>query len=256
MIDKNKYSIQVQKYLGNELTQEEKSSFEILLQEDKLLAKELKMQLAVDNAISEPGLEQFKIFLEKLHFKHLGGARGSTYLGFNSYISLVACCILVFTVASILIYDSVQKKSLNDFFEEYYKPYEISIVKRYHTSDLSRNRKIGKLIHYYNIGDFELASQVISNNIMDLSINHQLILISGLIHLELNNYDLAKNEFNKILNSNDNLLREDALWYLSLTYFKGNEKDLAIKSLKLIVDGNSFYSKIASKLLSEVEEFN
>lgn len=256
MIDKNKYNILVQKYLGNELNQEEKSNFDILIQKDKLLAKELKMQLAVDNAILKPGLEHFKLFLEKLHFKHLGGDRGSKYLGFTTYVSLVACCILVFTVASILLYDSFQKKSLNDFFEEYYKPYEISIVKRYQTSDLNRNKKIGKLIHYYNIGDFELASQVISNNIMDLSINHQLVLISGLIHLELNNYDLAKIEFNKILKSNDHLLSEDALWYLSLTYFKGNEKDLAIKSLKLIVDENSFYSKIASKLLSEVEEFN
>ena len=254
MIDKNKYNILVQRYLGKELNPEEKSSFESLIQEDMQLADELRLQLAVDNAISNPGLEQLKMFLDKLHFKHLGGGMETKYFGFSIYVSLVACCILLFTIGSVLLYDSFQKKSLIDFYEEYYEPYEISIVNRNH-SDLSRNKTMAKLIHYYNIGDFEQAAQVISNNIMDLEINHQLGLISGLIHLELNDFDLAKKEFIEILKSDDHLLGEDALWYLSLTYFKANEKDLAIKSLKLIVDEDSFYSKTASEILSELKNF-
>jgi len=254
MKTKINYSILIQKYLGDELDAPEVSKFEHLFKNDDLLAAELKLQISVDQAVSDPSLENFKIYLEKLHNKHLGDKLGNRPLGFNSYLALVAAMLMLLTFGSVFIYDNFKAKSSAQYFEEYYKPYDITIVSRNQNSDLALRKDVFKLIHYYNIGDFETAGQILTTYKMDTcSDNRQLIMMSGVIHLELNHFDLAKEEFNKILTVNDALFKQDASWYLGLTYLKAKEINQSKIVLNKIVEENSFYSEKASKLLLKLK---
>lgn len=243
----------VQKYLGNEFNAIELSEFEHLIKKDRQLATELKLQLSVDQAISDPRLENFKTYLENLHNKHLGGKFKSRSLGYNRYIALVASLIVIVTLGSVLVYDKYNQSPGSQYFEEFYKPFDITIVKRNQDSFSIMHEDVIKFVQLYNSRDFEYASQFLPTLDTDSYSNQQFIMMTGIVHLELSNFKLANDAFNKVLSGNDEFLKNEAFWYLGLAYLKANEINHAKICMNKIVKENSFYSKKASELLKKLK---
>lgn len=253
MKEKVNKNLLVQKYLANELDAIERSEFEHLLKQDRLLAAELKLQLSVDQAISDPRLEDFKTYLENLHNKHLGEKFKNRSLGYNQYLAFVASILVIITLASLFLYDNYKQESVSQYFDEFYKPYAITIVKRNQNLHSIMTKDVFKLIQFYNSKDFKQAAQILSRNEIDSFTNKELIMMTGIIHLELNNFELANDQFKRVLEADNELFKLDAYWYLALTYLKANEINKAKIWLIEIVKENSFYSKRATKLLKKLK---
>lgn len=253
MKEKINYNLLIQKYLANELNAIERSEFERLLKQDKQLLTELKLQLAVDKAISDPRLENLKFYLEALYKKNLGGQRNNNSLGYNPYIKLVATVLIIISLGSIFFYNDINPKNTLQYFDEYYEPYDLTFVSRSHSKDSVMSLDAIKLIQSYHNKNYIKAGEILAAYDMDACPDQQLIMMTGIIHLELNNFKLAITEFNMVINDSNALTKQDAIWYLGLTYLKAEELKKAKKILKKIIKEKSFYSGRASELLAKLK---
>jgi len=77
-------------------------------------------------------------------------------------------------------------------------------------------------------------------------------LYSGFSYMELQQYDQAINEFEDIIDHNDNLFIDQAEWNLGLCYIITNNTDQAIEILTKITNSNTIYNIRAQQLLEDM----
>ena len=98
---------------------------------------------------------------------------------------------------------------------------------------------------------YKKAEQLFSEHINKQSnFNPNVVLYLGVSNLELNNYDKALLNFEKLIQSNS-IDKSKGYWYKTLTYLKMDDRNLAIKELKIIVENPSNYNYNKAKELLE-----
>ncbi len=246
MIDTSKYSDKIQKYLANELSSSELAEFEDLIKSDLELQDEIRLYRKVSDSLSDPSLENFKNELEMIHKEQYGSQ--TNYVKHIRPWYLVAASILVLiTIGSLHLFQS-GNVNLQDMFNKYYAPIETNVSRSLNDEADVFN----KGIEAYTSGNYNLALSYFNEAIQLDNTNMAAHLYSGICGIELENIDLAKNQFETIIKMDDPFYVQEAEWYMALILLRTEEIKTATSQLMSIIDRGGVYAEKASSILAEL----
>jgi tetratricopeptide (TPR) repeat protein len=241
------YTEFIDRYLQDEMSPEEKVWFEKELDGNTALVEEIDFQQKVNVALSDKDTLQFKMQLDQIHEEiHVATENGKRLIhSVYKNISIAASALAVFMIV-FSVYFSNRTFSSERLFDQFYQPAEASVI--YRTADNSSDLLV-TAINYYDQQDYAKAIVLFESILQEDGFKPGVNLYSGISYMELNNYEEANNNFQKIINNSPNPFVESASWYLGVSYVLTSEREKAQKLFSALANGNGFYKKDAKKVL-------
>lgn len=153
---------------------------------------------------------------------------------------LIAC-----SAALLFLKESASEK----LFDEYYKPYP-NIIPMVRGSEADFDLKAAMVL--YNSGNYEQAVAEFDKILSSGVESEAALFYKGVSFLSLGKGDKAEYNLKQVINIKEGKLKDQAEWYLSLSYLMQNEPGKAEKFLKKIISENNYYSNAASVLLNRL----
>ena len=251
MNNQSDYSKLVLRYLMREMDRDEIASFEKRLITDPRLKSELMLQKNIDHSIKNDDLENFKKELDSIYNESNG--KKTLKLGSTSkqWLQIAAGIVLVLSVATILYYNSLHSSS--SLFDKYYQPYENVLTTRGDINTINQSQFFSEALRNYHKEDYIEAKQLFEKVILLKDDDMLAHLYYGIVCLEMNLFEEAERNFKLIINEQDQFFKQQAQWYLALTYLKNDRLRLCSTQLEGIIENKGYNYKKAGELLSSLE---
>lgn len=238
------------KYLDGELAGEEKEDLEKQLQNDPSLQEELDGLKLAREAVRSYGLRQqvSGIHQQMMHERNVS-ARSIGLSGrvIRYTMSIAAGILVIFLGITAYNYFSL---SSNKLFNEYYQSYEIQ------TSRDVTNQTVSPLENAYREKNY---SEVIKIGETSNALPAKETFLLAMAYVELKNDNKAIENFKNVIDrykpGETNIQKEEAEYYLSLSYLRNKEYDHALELMSRIHDnpGHTYHEKITNSLISKVK---
>ncbi|MDY8138617.1 tetratricopeptide repeat protein [Aquimarina sp. 2201CG5-10] len=268
MMDANqeKYHDQIDAYLREELSSEDRALFEQSLLEDQELKKEFLIHKELfaleDDSIwiqdlfdpDESEVKQVEAYFkseEVQNLKDVISTAQSNYTESDKKKSIFVnkkwfIPILVAASFTLLffVYTFNSGYTAQELYAEYGEWDDLpSLTSRSDETQLAEGQR------FFEQKEF-LASYELFKNLEDnkLETSPEILVYLGLSSLELNKYNEAISYFDQLINS-DAIDQSKGYWYKALTYLKQEKKDKAISILEVILKDETNYKYIEAKEL-------
>jgi len=239
------YSRFIERYLANEMSEEEKLWFTGELEGNEDLKKEVQLRRKADSVLRRQDLIRLR---EKLALIEKNRSESKLRFGSLKRISVsVAAAAVILFVAGVIALFSGRELSDDEIIERYYKTYELVTPSR--TGLPATNNYYNQAIEYYKAHDFMNAAVYFKKVLEQEPENMHSALLNGVSNFEIENYPEANRSFTRVIDDHNNLYIDHAQWYLALCYIKTDEHKKAEKSLLAIKKSDSIYSRDASRIL-------
>ncbi len=237
-------------YLDGEMQGAEKISFEQELAADKKLQDELDSLKATREAIKLYGLQQkvSGIHQQMMQEMQTPVKKMSPTRRIIRY-SIAAAASVILIVGGIIAYNFYNLSSGKVFASNYHS-YELSTLRDGDTLQFSAVEKA------YREKDYKKAVELISHQ---SSIPVKETFLAGMSYMELGNNARAIEELKKVIIRNEtdktNLFKDEAEYYLALTYIRNRDYDFALDLLRRIKEnpGHLYHEKVTGKLIRQVK---
>ncbi len=246
-MDKNIPDDKLLKYLDNEMDTSERQKFEALLEEDPSLKVQMENLITARTVVNYYGLfKKISNVRQQLQLSETPkiNKQRARVLTMRKVIKIsfaaAACIILILVgVVSYTIYNLTPDK----VFNESYVPYSVANTR-------SDKNKAGTIEQAYASNDLNKVIQLNSPLVTD-----EEKLLVGMAALKRNNLNLAIDQFKKLLAEPGNSFRQDAEYYLGLSYVKAKNYDGALTLLIKIHNdkGHLYNAQVPSKVLRDVK---
>jgi TolA-binding protein len=158
-------------------------------------------------------------------------------------IGLTAAVTAIFLIIRTLTPSS----NLEEIYAKYYKPFNaISSISR--STESTYDKLYNQGIELYKQTKYQSAAEAFNKLIQNDTLNYAAYFFSGITQLELGNNINADVLLSKV-NDFSSDFKNEALWYLALSYIKTREKDKAIFYLKTLSKSGGFYQTQAREIL-------
>lgn len=268
-INQEKYHDQIDAYLRDELSTEDRALFEQLLQNDPELLKEFKVHKELFAQLDEsawitdaftPDIEEVKEvenYFRSVEAKNLKDTIAKAQANYqkknNTSFLKNRLFLSVLAAASIAIFVVLYTMNSNNADQDLYAVYSDwrdlpSLTSRSDESQLAEGQRLFEQKKYND--SYILFKEYIKDK---NELSPAVLIYSGLSALELDKYTEAISYFDQIINS-DTIDRSKGYWYKSLVYLKQNKKNAAIKVLEIILkDKENFNFDKAEVLLKKLQ---
>jgi hypothetical protein len=238
------------RYLDGELVGAEKENFEHELAMNKILQDELDSLKATREAVKMFGLQQK---LSSIHRQMMQEMQvpvkkmNSTRRIFRYSIAVAASIVLI--VGGMIGYKFYTLSS-NKVFASNYHSYELSTLRDGDTLQVSMAEKAYREKDYKKV--IELQAQNKQGGIKEF-------FLAAMSDLELGDNTGAIDNYKKVIAQNNaartNLFKDEAEYYLALTYVRNKNYDLALDQLRNIREnsGHLYNKKVTAKLIRQVK---
>jgi tetratricopeptide (TPR) repeat protein len=231
------------RYLDGELRGEELKSFENTLAQSIDLQEELNKLVMARDAVRSYGLREqvaatHKEMMQELNSSPRGASTGKTRSLFSSAIGIAASFLLILLSFCIYQYATVSSSKL---FTSNYQAYNLSVSRD--------NEQASELERSFAIKDFGRFQQEFANQKIHTVKEN---FLAGQVFLSIGQLRRAIDLFSEVSHnaSEDNLLKDDAEYYLALTYLKNDQPEDAMKIFRQIKkDKSHLYHDEVSNLL-------
>jgi len=243
----------IEEYIRNELTGHELMMFENALSNDPEIRGEYEFRKGVDLALQEHDIMELR---DQLNTIAATTSHSSSY-GLMKFIKhskkriAAASITLLLAIGGIGFYHQNQPSNKDEVFDEYYKPYEVTVS--YRSADTELNSLLEKGFEAYRNKNFSQALtlfQTVLNQREDIAAR----MYSGISYIETEKYREANNSFSKVVNDKDNLFIEQAKWYMSICYVKIGEFDKALHLLEDLNSESSYYRDQSEQLILKLKQ--
>ncbi len=237
-------------YLDGELAGAEKEILQQQLSSDKNLQEELESLQSTREAVKMYGLQQkvagiHSQMMQEMRspVKKISSSRRILRYG----IAVAASVILI--VGGIIGYNFYNLSS-NKVFAGNYHPYELNTMRDGDTARLSPVEKA------YREKDYKKAVDI--HEMYDPNPPKETFLI-GMSFIELGKNAEAIEELKKVIARNEanktSIFKEEAEYYLALTYIRNRDYDYALDLLRKIQEdpGHLYHEKVNRKLIRQVK---
>lgn len=233
----------IERYIKNELDENELWEFKKDLMNDPQLAEEFAFMRALH--ISTQSAEKFELYGTMNNIRHQEEMRGS-FLRITKRNLAYAASLLIFITLGLSLWYFSTYTNIDKIYLAYYQPEPVSFAVR--SATMSSDQPVMLGLELFEKKNYSEAIQQLSqspNNPMGR-------LYNGLAYMELGEFHQAIPQFTFILQQEDNLFTDQAAWYLALCHLKTkNQKELEA-SLRQIASGHSIYRTKARKLMNEL----
>lgn len=232
--------LQFEHYLADEMTSEEKSLFEELLQNDLSIQEKFRVYKNWTNYLEnkfDPETESFKTNLKSIAAEHFSTKKETKVIAFKPWYYAVAATIVVVIGTWMMMQND---PSYNDFNQ-----HETAVfVER---SDSNEDLKLAQ--EAFNKKDYKKAVEAF-DKIQDFR-KPELQYFYAIALIETNDYTKAELFLDQLRGGNS-VYKDKATWYLALSYLKQEKKAACKSTLKEIpVDAEDFDK--AQQLLKELD---
>jgi len=247
------FSYFIERFNAGEMSEAENEWFRKELEGNKNLRDEVALRKKTDLTLKNHDIIQLRSKLaeiEKRRATEVPVKNSRKHINMK-YAAVVAGFVLI---GSIALFTN-RKLSSDEIIDRYYKSYEPVTEQRSEYSKVSKVNEdyFKNAVEWYNIGEYKKAATIFSKILENAPQDFYTTLLYGVSNLEIKNYPVAKQSFNKVIRNNDNYFIEDAQWYLALCNLKSGERDQAISQFKTIKNSNSIYRKDAGKILRDLK---
>jgi tetratricopeptide (TPR) repeat protein len=244
------YSNFVERYLTQQMKQDELDWFNEEMEANPVLAEEVQMQQDIGDAILNEETLAFRAQINNL-FEKEGNKKPveackTFYLPYKVRIAVASLAAFIILGSGFYLYNHRAIPS-EKLFEIYYEPYEGLTNVR--SSNLQMTDMLVTAMQKYEQREYESALMLFETVLASDRENITSRFYSAISYLETRHYRVAEKSFISIIDHDDNLFIEHAEWYLGLCYLKTGEDDLARKLFTAIADSEGFYSRNASRLI-------
>jgi len=219
----------IDRYLLNLLTSEEKIQFEKRLTENQEFARDFAIQKQVIEDIEGMGRLDLKARLKEIHTEVIETTPSKT-TNIKSLIIRIASAA-VFIGMMVFAYVFMQKKPTNtEIYAQHYEPYELSLSSR--SADSNSKDSAEKL---YTEGAYSQAIPIFQDILSTENPSSSPILMGlGIAFMETGQTEKAIQQFEQIITNEDFNYEDEALWYLSLAYIKKDDLVNAKAKLEIL----------------------
>lgn len=222
----------LEKYADNELSANERSGVQALLNDDPQLRNELTALVASAEAVRYYGISQLvgEIQQEYLATRQNAARPAAVRSIFGPALRVAASIIIIVAAFGLYKYGTV---NTNTVAADLYLPYELNRVRGEATTNTLENA--------YNNNDWNAVIAIASQ-----SADSKGMFLTGCAYLELNQPAKAATAFEHVITNNlqtqSNYFQDEAEYYLALSYIRNNQPSKAIGVLeKIRADKNHLY---------------
>jgi tetratricopeptide (TPR) repeat protein len=237
-----------QKYLDGELSEQECLDFEINLESNGNLLKEINLIKEIDHFF----MDKERVGYEQQVRKLLVENRDSKRLLFSpigiSHKYLLAASIILLLGVFAYMYNIKTQSESDKLFASYYEKYDPDVFRR---SDTSAKDPFTQALHYYVENEYNTAANLLTDQLKQ---DPGLVLARyylGLCYMELEEYQLALDQFGQISEKNS-VIQHHSAWYSALAYIKLDQSVEASLLLKNLAQSDGFYQEQAQQLLDAI----
>ncbi len=234
----------IERYLEGNMQSAEKEWFEAELEGNPGLQKELELRRKVNKYVDNQDAIAFRQSLmnaETRHRKAVAKRKAATKQVIQ-YAAIFAGLILIGTIS---LY--IRTNNIADIATKYSPEY--APLAAYRSSSAGLDEAYTRATEYYNSGNYTEAIRWF-NRIVDADM--QVEFLKGSSHMHISKYNEAIGSFSKVVEDNDNLFIEDAIFYLGVCYIQTDQADKAKELLVGVVNSENRHKKDARKLLRKI----
>jgi len=246
-----KYSESVERYLSDEMVEEEKDLFRKDLFTNPELSRELKFSRSIDAALRQDDIIDLRM---KLRAAQKEGQAvkpevSVIRLHVKKFWYAAASIILLASLGSALFFGMPGTSSNERLFESYYNPDNLLSVTR------SGDANIVEAVLKFQEKDYLVASRLFKQILATDKSNYAGWFYYGITCIETESFDQAEEAFHTIIAENQNLYVEHAEWYLGLCYLKSNNIEKARVQLSLVAsNGDNIHREDARQILEKLSK--
>lgn len=233
----------IEKHLNENIGETEKKEFENKLTSDPDFAKKVKEDVLVMNAFDEIKagelMEKMKEIDSEVDLENSGQSK------FHPMLKWAAIFGFLMMLSTWFFFNRTH--SSQDLFLAYYTTYpnvENPVVR----SDANQQGAW----RLYSNGNYEDAYLQFQYSLRNGNPNEAGWFYLGICAIELDRFNQAEMAFNKVLSAEDGRYKEQAQWYLALSYLREDKLTEAKNKLLEIEKSTSTYAPKSSELLSKL----
>jgi|GEM_PF-2216504 len=236
----------IDEFILGHLEGEALASFERQLATDSALAEEVQQRKKVVAVVDAIGDLQMRERVRKIH---QAAVQQPGNMGKKKAWKWVIAAILILLALFITWFFLRPKETPEKLYALYYQSYPLSFGAR----NLESDQQLAKAGNSYKAGNFSEALPVFEQLLSTNPNDSKLRLAAGICRLELGQYDGALAHFQQLIDANDPLYKQQALWYSALAYLQKSDLVKSKSTLEEIVKDKEgqFYEKAAA-LLSDL----
>jgi len=232
---KDKY-LEIERYLGEEMSTLERTDFESRLSTNKALRAELKLHQEVQETIQDKNLTNLHGVLlqadSEFKGKNLALKQTKTVSLFSKKIFSLAAAIALLIGVTIWLWQP--SASSSDVFASNYEPYIMILNKR---SDAPNAESIRNAVKYYELGNYLEAAAAFKDLANSDTENITYHFYTAISLLSAGRADKSIPIFEEIIKSEDIIFREQSRWYVAMAWLQKNDLGNARKILREIHEG-------------------
>jgi len=244
---------EIEGYIYNQLSDEQLTSFEAELSENKDLQAEINLIRSIDLAINESDVMQLRGNIQNIAGQI--AAEKQTERSFTGkfkarkvvYAAIAASLIIMLSISGLLS----RQASQGELYQKFYTTYQPTGINR--SASLTSNKTLSEGLQKFDNQDYQTAINLFQKVIENDQSNMVGHFYAGVSLQETGKYLKAINQYQTVLTDKDNLFVEQANWYIGLCYLQTSEDRKAYSQFKKIADNKGFYQQKAQAILRKMK---
>ncbi|MEQ9443481.1 MAG: tetratricopeptide repeat protein [Cyclobacteriaceae bacterium] len=250
MESKSYHEDDIDRYLSQDMSLQERTAFEQRIKEDKVLQQEVALQQDIAAGIHLFGGESLKKQLQAVEdegrvvsFPPKDQKKGGT-----NYLWLgIAASLSALLIVAILVFN--RNEDPQTLYAAYYEPYP-NVVNPAERSEGLPTDAAGQAMYYYEREEFEKAITLFTQESALDDQAYQFYL--GVSYLGVQQAEEALTTLQPLLQDEQSAFYEPALWYTGLAQLQANQPEQAQEIFKKVVGLEGDYTVEAQALLDKL----
>lgn len=245
-------SEEIDRYLSNELTEEEQDRFEDLIMSSSVLQSDIALHKELNEALSEQDVIRLRAQLTSIGKDVVKEKGRSIRLPWRKVAvgTVAASLVLMIGLRSLMLESGSSPNE--ELYAAYYRSYEGSGVARSGNGSIDNTLTIA--LQKFNARDYESALSLFRQVISYDATNPVGHFYSGVSYQETGRFVKAIEEYELVVKDKDNLFVEQAEWYIGLCYLQTQERRKAYLQMDQISKQNGYYSKKAEAIIRKMKD--
>ena len=239
---------QIEQYLTGELEGEALTLFEEQLRSDPGLAREVALHGGIAEALTEADVPELQGKLQAAHERFMEKEALPRKRYFGKALRIAASVALLASITWAIY--SINKPADSDaLFVDYFEAYEARSYLRSQGS--FGNKTLREAYKNYEQQNYVAALPYFEETLED-SMQLSVAFFTANCYLGTNQAEKAIPLFRQVIADSDNLLVQQAQWYLALAYMKEERKEERDQLLTVLMGGTGKYAEKARQLYEEL----
>ncbi len=248
-----------EKYLDGSLPETGRIAFQHKLKTDPDFEAEFKLYCDVDNALKNiKNRQAFKKVLNEAATNYFNSVDPVSTenkitkrsIPFRRIYSIAASVAAVVAITFFIWYFFFTTPTYKELYAENYHPLKVDVITR---STTGSAETINKALIHYQTGKYNDCLALLKTESFPDSLNTFVKVLQGLTYMETGDFARAEILLKEASADTKNIMYEDCIWYLSLTYLQLGQPGKCREQLEKLIAAKSSYSEKAKGIIEDLK---